>query len=269
MRNDRDFFTRLVQAMLFASLASVIFFYLIPFFGITPKLNLFLFLIALTLIMSGMRYLYNQVIARGSKQRLLIVGINEESLDLARLITENPQLGYRVRAMAHVGEEPLPLLEPQSTQWTILDGLSDVTAFIAEQRIDTIVISPSAYQMSEVIGIFYGALSRRIDFTNLASLSERLTGRVPLGAINQAWFLDNMSEGTKRSFDTMKRVSDIIAVVIVLIGGFKYMTSGGSEEKTTEARKLIVSGIIGLAIILSAWAITSFVVSRLVGATQG
>lgn len=61
----------------------------------------------------------------------------------------------------------------------------------------------------------------------------------------------------------------IIAVVIVLIGGFKYMTSGGSEEKTTEARKLIVSGIIGLAIILSAWAITSFVVSRLVGATQG
>jgi exopolysaccharide biosynthesis polyprenyl glycosylphosphotransferase len=215
MRNDRDFFTRLVQAMLFASLASVIFFYLIPFFGITPKLNLFLFLIALTLIMSGMRYLYNQVIARGSKQRLLIVGINEESLDLARLITENPQLGYRVRAMAHVGEEPLPLLEPQSTQWTILDGLSDVTAFIAEQRIDTIVISPSAYQMSEVIGIFYGALSRRIDFTNLASLSERLTGRVPLGAINQAWFLDNMSEGTKRSFDTMKRVSDIIAAIII------------------------------------------------------
>lgn len=60
----------------------------------------------------------------------------------------------------------------------------------------------------------------------------------------------------------------IIAVVIVLIGGFKYMVAGGSEEKTSEARKLIVSGIIGLAIILSAWAITSFVISRLVTATQ-
>ncbi|MEK7116180.1 MAG: pilin [Patescibacteria group bacterium] len=60
----------------------------------------------------------------------------------------------------------------------------------------------------------------------------------------------------------------IIAVVIVLIGGFKYMVAGGSEEKTTEARKLIVSGIIGLAIILSAWAITSFVISKLVTATQ-
>lgn len=60
----------------------------------------------------------------------------------------------------------------------------------------------------------------------------------------------------------------IIAVVIVLLGGFKYMISGGNTDKTEEAKKLIVSGIIGLAIILSAWAITSFVISRLVTATQ-
>jgi hypothetical protein len=61
----------------------------------------------------------------------------------------------------------------------------------------------------------------------------------------------------------------IIAVVIVLVGGFKYMIAGGNEEKTSEARKLIVSGIIGLAIILSAWAITSFVIGRLVSSTTG
>lgn len=61
----------------------------------------------------------------------------------------------------------------------------------------------------------------------------------------------------------------IIAVVIVLIGGFQYMISGGNDTKTAEARQLIFAGIIGLAIILSAWAITSFVVTRLVNATQG
>lgn len=60
----------------------------------------------------------------------------------------------------------------------------------------------------------------------------------------------------------------IIAVVIVLIGGFQYMISGGNDTKTAEARQLIFAGIIGLAIILSAWAITSFVISRLVNATQ-
>jgi hypothetical protein len=59
----------------------------------------------------------------------------------------------------------------------------------------------------------------------------------------------------------------IVAVIIVIIGGFQYMLSGGNEEKTSAARKLMISGIIGLAIILSAWAITTFVLSRLIEAT--
>jgi len=59
----------------------------------------------------------------------------------------------------------------------------------------------------------------------------------------------------------------LISVVIVLIGGFKYMVSGGNDTKTDEAKKLITSGIIGLAIILSAWAITGFVIGQLLEAT--
>lgn len=60
----------------------------------------------------------------------------------------------------------------------------------------------------------------------------------------------------------------IIAVVVVLIGGFKWMIAGGDEGKTKEARGWIVSGIIGLAIILSGWAITNFVIGQLVQATK-
>jgi hypothetical protein len=59
----------------------------------------------------------------------------------------------------------------------------------------------------------------------------------------------------------------VVAIIIVLIGGFKYMTAGGSDEKVQEARKWIISGIIGLAIILSAYAITAFVINQLVSAT--
>lgn len=59
----------------------------------------------------------------------------------------------------------------------------------------------------------------------------------------------------------------IIAVVIILIGGFKWMTAGGNEDQVGEAKKWIFSGVIGLAIILSAYALTSFVISQLVQAT--
>ena len=59
----------------------------------------------------------------------------------------------------------------------------------------------------------------------------------------------------------------IIAVVIILLGGFKWMTAGGNEEKVGEAKKLMAAGIIGLVIILAAYSIANFVVSRLINVT--
>ncbi len=59
----------------------------------------------------------------------------------------------------------------------------------------------------------------------------------------------------------------IVAVVIILVGGFKWMTAGGNEDKVAEARKLITAGIIGLVIILASWAIARFVINALYEAT--
>ncbi len=59
----------------------------------------------------------------------------------------------------------------------------------------------------------------------------------------------------------------IVAVVIILIGGFKWMTAGGNEEGADEGKKYIFSGIIGLAIILSAYALASYVITSLITAT--
>ena len=61
----------------------------------------------------------------------------------------------------------------------------------------------------------------------------------------------------------------IIAVVIILLGGFKWMTAGGNDDKVKDAKKLIFSGIIGLVIVLSAYAIASFVIGSIADATAG
>ncbi len=55
----------------------------------------------------------------------------------------------------------------------------------------------------------------------------------------------------------------IIAVVIILLGGFKWMTAAGNEEKTEEAKKLLGAGVIGLVIILMSWAIAHYLISAL------
>lgn len=61
----------------------------------------------------------------------------------------------------------------------------------------------------------------------------------------------------------------LIAVVIILLGGFKWMTAGGSEDKVGEAKKLMVAGLIGLIIILSSWGLAIFVIDNLMTATGG
>ena len=59
----------------------------------------------------------------------------------------------------------------------------------------------------------------------------------------------------------------IIAVVIILLGGFKWMTAAGNEDKVAEAKKMIAAGVIGLLIILMAFGIAQFVLNALYGAT--
>lgn len=53
----------------------------------------------------------------------------------------------------------------------------------------------------------------------------------------------------------------IIAVIVILYGGFVWLTAGGNEDRVAKAKKLIVAGIIGLIIILAAFAIVQFVLS--------
>ena len=61
----------------------------------------------------------------------------------------------------------------------------------------------------------------------------------------------------------------IIAVVIILWGGFLWLTAGGNEDQIGRARSTIIAGIIGLAIIIASFAIARFVVGSLTSATGG
>ncbi|PWB38457.1 MAG: hypothetical protein C3F02_03830 [Parcubacteria group bacterium] len=51
----------------------------------------------------------------------------------------------------------------------------------------------------------------------------------------------------------------VIGVVIVIYGGFKWMTSGGEAKKIADAKKIITNGAIGLAIVLAAYGLVFFI----------
>ncbi|HPL92870.1 MAG TPA: pilin [bacterium] len=56
----------------------------------------------------------------------------------------------------------------------------------------------------------------------------------------------------------------VIFLGITVWAGFQWMTAGGNTKKIEEAKGWLMNGVIGLVIILSAYAISSYVVSTLV-----
>lgn len=59
----------------------------------------------------------------------------------------------------------------------------------------------------------------------------------------------------------------VIAVVIILYAGFRWMTAAGNEEAIGQAKKMMGAAVIGLVIVLTAYAIAAFVVGNLINET--
>lgn len=56
----------------------------------------------------------------------------------------------------------------------------------------------------------------------------------------------------------------LIFLILIIYGGITWMTAEGDEGKISKARGTIFHAVIGLIIVLSAYAITAFVLGRLV-----
>lgn len=61
----------------------------------------------------------------------------------------------------------------------------------------------------------------------------------------------------------------IIFLIIMLYAGFLWMTAGGDGKQVDKAKKLLINAVIGIVIILSAFAITSFILNAILDATTG
>ncbi|MFZ5364642.1 MAG: hypothetical protein ACOZBH_00345 [Patescibacteria group bacterium] len=55
----------------------------------------------------------------------------------------------------------------------------------------------------------------------------------------------------------------VVLLIILVYAGFLWMTAGGDEDQVRKAKARIINGMIGLAITLMAYAITSYVVQQI------
>ncbi|MEI7683329.1 MAG: pilin [Candidatus Saccharibacteria bacterium] len=85
--------------------------------------------------------------------------------------------------------------------------------------------------------------------------TDSLTGKcIPkITNINDFWAI------ALAAVDILLRIGGMLAVAYVIYGGFRYITSQGESDRTSEAKNTILNAIIGLVIILIAIVAVNFI----------
>jgi hypothetical protein len=66
----------------------------------------------------------------------------------------------------------------------------------------------------------------------------------------------------KTAINVLSVVVGIVAVIMIIIGGFRYITSGGKQESVTAAKNTLLYAVIGLVIVALAQVIVRFVLTK-------
>lgn len=62
--------------------------------------------------------------------------------------------------------------------------------------------------------------------------------------------------------NTFYFIAGLVAVIVIIIAGLSYSTSGGDAARVTKAKNQILFSVIGLVVVLTAFAVTNFVIGR-------
>lgn len=82
------------------------------------------------------------------------------------------------------------------------------------------------------------------------------------GTEAETTFDDDLSELIGVGINTALAFVGLIFMVLMIYAGYLWMTARGEEEPVKKAKKIITASIIGLILVISAYAITNLVVAR-------
>jgi len=94
---------------------------------------------------------------------------------------------------------------------------------------------------------------------NLYKVGEKSYGIQGLANTNPTLLADRVG----RIINLVLSVFGVVFFGLIVFSGFQWMTAGGSEEKVTKAKDRIMRAAIGLGIIIMAWAMTAYVVTKI------
>ena len=213
------------NAQLANSFIAVLFFYFIPYFGIAPKTNLFIYLVISFAAMLIWR-IYGDRVFRSSKQeRGIIIGSGEEMRELLEEVNGNPR--YDIQFVSSIDLDDVGSV----------DFKEEILNRIYSEEIQIIVIDLKNEKVEPILPHLYNLIFSKVKFIDMYKVYEDIFDRVPLSLVRYNWFLENISTENRVSYDVLKRMMDIalsfvLFVVSLIVYPFVYIAikldDGGS-----------------------------------------
>ena len=185
------------------SLIAVLFFYLIPFFGITPKTVLFVHLIVSFVLIVVWRVVLFQRFGFRHRDNAILIGAGPEMKELREEVNGNER--YNLTFISSVDLDQL-------------DGIAfqeEVVEKVYSENVSSIVIDLKHEKANSILPSLYNLIFSNVRFLDMYKVYEEVFDRIPLSLVGYNWFLENISFSPHTMYDAMKRIMDVFIAGIL------------------------------------------------------
>lgn len=213
-----DFFSNLIIFLFLAGALGVTYFYLRPQPIIAPKTILVLDVLIFGAFLCSWRYLFSQVLRlQNFKEKIIIVGFRA---DLKELIPDFlSRAGYEISAFFN----PQPSTDQKFNsisnfaKYGIISDISKLNDVVERESPSSVVLAFNLHENEKLIQQIFSNLPLKLNFVSFTDFYESLTQKVPVGAINEIWFLENFSRVERKIDQFFKRAFDVFFSLIGLL----------------------------------------------------
>lgn len=197
IRPKMEFLTRAGECLLICLGVGLVFFYLVPLFGITPKTNLLINIITFGVLVFIWRRIFYSLFSSLYFESVAFLGQNPLAQKLEKELKTQPHLGYKIIGFLKTQK---PLREQ-----------------LKKNKIETLIITQDISENRKLTEELYKCLPLKITFMDLTRACEIILHRLPIDFITQGWFLKNLAQGEKKITDTLARLRDVILSSILIL----------------------------------------------------
>jgi hypothetical protein len=79
----------------------------------------------------------------------------------------------------------------------------------------------------------------------------------------------SLSQGITNTVNTLLFIVGVASVIMIIVGGLRYIFSGGDPKNTSAAKDTILYAVIGIVVAILAYAIVNFILGQFGGTAAG